>query len=477
MTNRLSTRAALVLGGRGLIASALLLGAGSQARGSDGVNDIQFATSQWEASPQAVGTADPVSLASCDSQPCRCCCCPDPPGYGYCIHTELGDHLAQSLTSATEAMAAHGVTYLGQATQFYQGVASGGAEQTFDYGGKIDQFLILDSTKLGLWEGTTMTMHAETRFGEDVNFDAVGLAPVNGAMLYPQEGEHSTAITGLSLAQNLTEDLQATAGKFNGFDLFYSLYPQTGRGVNGFMNVSMIIPVSVARTVPLSFMGAGAMKMNGTQPQAGLIVFDNQSVATTSGFDDMFNNGANIMGFVRFFTDVADLPGSHFFSGIWSTGEYTSLDRTDFVFVPGQGIQSTPVGGAYTLLYIYEKALWMDGCNPKRNISVLSMWGLADQQTSPVGWSANVALQASGFRDSRPHDAVGIGYFHTGLSNDFVNLLSPVLDLRDVDGVELYYSAAISQSFQLTGDLQVIEPAIADNDTAVVVGLRGTVGF
>ena len=265
MMTRLSECTPVDYFARGVLVSALLLGSGSKVRGGDGGYDIQFATSDWVAPD---GKPDSVRPASCESQQCRCrCSCPDPPGYGYCLHSERSDQLAQSLTAATEAMAARGVTYLGQATQFYQGVASGGAEQQFEYGGKVDQFLILDSSKLGLWEGTTMTMHAETRFGQDVNFDAVGFAPVNAAMLYPKEGEHSTAITGLSLAQNLTDDVQAIAGKFNGLDLFYSLYPQTGRGVNGFMNVSMVLPVAVARTVPLSFIGAGAQKLHGTQPQ------------------------------------------------------------------------------------------------------------------------------------------------------------------------------------------------------------------
>ena len=31
--------------------------------------------------------------------------------------------------------------------------------------------------------------------------------------------------------------------------------------------------------------------------------------------------------------------------------------------------------------------------------------------------------------------------------------------------------------FQLTSDLQVIDPADQHNDTAIVVGLRGTLGY
>jgi porin len=243
------------------------------------------------------------------------------------------------------------------------------------------------------------------------------------------------------------------------------------------MNASMVIPISVARVVPLSFMGAGALKLEGKQIQGGILVYDTQNVPTTSGFDDMFDNGANIMGFWRFFTDVGGLPGSHYFGGIWSTGEFVSFDPTGFAIVPGQGVVAERVDGAYTLLYILEQTLWADCCNKDRNIGLLSQWGLANEETSPFGWSTNVAIQAQGFNRYRPHDSMGVGYFYSGLSDDFKNLLSPVFDLQDVHGVELYYNAAITKCFQVTADLQVIEPADTTNDTAVVFGVRGTVGL
>ena len=40
-----------------------------------------------------------------------------------------------------------------QLTQFYQGVASGGEEQTFRYGAKLDLFADFDTEKMGLWKG------------------------------------------------------------------------------------------------------------------------------------------------------------------------------------------------------------------------------------------------------------------------------------------------------------------------------------
>ncbi len=434
---------------------------------------------------------DEVQLASCYSDGCGAysdvdACCSDicgcsdvcsACGSGYCFNVPMCDELMCRLAPCMEKMAASGILYNPVATQFYQGVASGGAEQEFAYGGKIDQFLILDAGKLGLWQGLTVALHAETRFGDDINQQAVPFAPANVAMLYPKAGEHDTAITGLGFIQALTPEVQLMFGKFNSVDLFNDLYPQTGRGINGFMNASMVVPLAAARVAPLSFMGAGVRKMRGKQIQGALLVYDTQNVATTSGFDNMFDNGVNILAFWRFFTNVYGLPGSHGFAGFWSTGEFVAFDPTGFVIVPDEGIVAVPQDGAYTLLYFYEQTLWQHRCRPQRKVSFLSEWGIADDLTSPVGWSANLGFQATGLSSTRPNDAFGIGYFHTGISDDLTNLFSPVLTLQNVDGVEMYYSAAVAKGLQLTANLQIIEPANVQNDTAVVFGLRLKAGL
>lgn len=454
----------------------------SPSHGDGWQDDIQFMSCECGMTGADCGGCCDASC--CDTGCCGCaddCCgemCCGCGDWGYCYNGPcLTDGLTRRITASAESMAAHGIVYDAEATQFYQGVTSGGVEQTFEYGGKVDQFLILDSGKMGLWQGMTMTMHAETRFGQDVNNQAVGLAPVNVAMLYPKSNEHDTAITNLSFAQALNEEVQLTFGKFNALDLFYSLYPQTGRGITGFMNASMVVPLTVGRMVPLSFMGAGALKYHGKQIQGGLLVYDTNNSATTSGFEDLGDNGVNIVGFWRFFTRVGGLPGSQFFGGFWSTGDFVSFDPEGFVIVPDEGIVAVPRSGAYTLVYILEQTLWMDCCHKERNISLLSKWGLADEDTNPFRWTGNVAVQATGFNGCRPHDSMGIGYFHTGLSDDFQNLLSPALTLQDINGVELYYNAAVTKCFQLTTDLQIIEPADVTNDTAVVFGLRGTIGM
>ena len=51
--------------------------------------------------------------------------------------------------------------------------------------------------------------------------------------------------------------------------------------MDGFMNASAFLPLSVVRTLPLSFLGAGLLKTREGQIQGGLLVYDSHNVPTT----------------------------------------------------------------------------------------------------------------------------------------------------------------------------------------------------
>ena len=96
-----------------------------------------------------------------------------------------------------------GITFDLSTTQFYQGVATGGLEQAFQYGGRNDYFLNLDGEKLGLWEGAFVTLHGETRYGESVNSLAGTLLAPNLLLALPQPSGSVTALTGVTFTQNV----------------------------------------------------------------------------------------------------------------------------------------------------------------------------------------------------------------------------------------------------------------------------------
>ena len=70
---------------------------------------------------------------------------------------------------ARDTLDAHGVEINFSLTQFYQGVTNGGIDSGFEYGGKLDTYLLIDGGKVGLWRGLSITTHLETRYGEDTN--------------------------------------------------------------------------------------------------------------------------------------------------------------------------------------------------------------------------------------------------------------------------------------------------------------------
>ena len=374
------------------------------------------------------------------------------------------------------SLAENGIIYQGYLTQFYQGVASGGNEQRFRYGAKSEQFLTLMGDKLGLWQGLIISMHTETRMGQDSNRDAVGLAPVNANMLWPTV-DQTTAITNLTVTQMLSEEWLVTAGKMNTLDLFNSLYPQGGRGIDGFMNVSTLFPLSSARPLNLSVNGFGISKLHAGQVQGSLAVVDTNNSSTTVGLGNMFDRGAAIIGYWRHFTEVHGMPGSHAIMGEYSTRNFTSIDRSDFYFIPTVGIVAGQESGTWSLNYFGEQQLWVDACNPKRNVGLFTSWGISDGNPNPVRWSGNVSVQAHGLNSGRPADSMGVAYFYTGLSQEFKDLAQPFVDLQDVQGGELYYNIAVTPWFNLTPDLQVIQSATAGTDTAIVVGARAKLTF
>jgi carbohydrate-selective porin OprB len=78
---------------------------------------------------------------------------------------------------------------------------------------------------------------------------------------------------------------------------------------------------------------------------------------------------------------------------------------------------------------------------------------------------------------SRPHDRMGVSGWYNWFSDQYTDLVSPVADLQDTWGFELYYSFAINKWLHLTPDLQLIQNEWEDDDFAVIPGVRLVMDF
>jgi len=373
------------------------------------------------------------------------------------------------------SLAGQGILFNVRETQFYQGVAGGGRKQQFRYGGKIDYIGIFDGGKLGLWNGLSILFHAETRYAEDINAGSGALSPPNANLLFPQPG-HVTAITQLILQQALSGKFAVVGGKFNSLDLVEMLW-HTGTGLDRFMNLSLVMPPTLARTTPSSIMGAGLLAMKGREVQGAVLVYDTNNSATTSGFEHLFDQGAVIIGVWKLFAEINGLPGQYSFGGNWSSRRFTSVDPASLIFIPGQGIRLGEETGSWSLFTVSDQMLWRDDSNPNRNVGLYTQFGITDGNPNPVQWNAAVALTANGLVPGREQDSIGVGYFYLGLSSDFKRLVRPVVRVQDTQGVEIYYKAVLTPWFHITADLQVIEPNRKALNTAIIPGLRAQILF
>ena len=374
-------------------------------------------------------------------------------------------------------LADRGFTFDLSSTQFYQGVTTGGLNQSFLYGGRNDYFLNVDGEKAGLSKGSFITLHGETRYGETANSLTGALLPVNMMLAVPKPNGSVTALTGVKFTQFLSETMLVYAGKINTLDNFNQ--PLTGASsLTGFQNTAMILNPVYARTVPYSTYGAGFAHLKNMEPVFAAAVFDTNNTPTSSGFDKFFNNGATILAQANLQTNFLDLPGHLGISGTYSSGTYTNLSPTAY-FDPNNGlvIVSPPKTGSWCVASNFDQALYVSPDDPKRKWGVFGNLGIADNNPSPVRWFGNAGISGASPISNRNRDTFGIGYFYLGVSSNLKSLAPVLLPLGDEHGVELYYNFQATPWCQITPDLQVVTPFRNRVETSLLFGLRAKIDF
>jgi porin len=374
-----------------------------------------------------------------------------------------------------------GVVLDANLTQFFQGVASGGKDQTFEYGGKLDYYLNIDGDKAGLGDGFLVSMHAETRYGDDVNSSTGMFTFANFNMALPKSGETLTSVTKFIASKSLSDECIIFAGKINTLDDF--LLSFTGRnGIDRFMNSGMVANVINARTVPYTTYGAGLSLVHDQAPGFSFVIRDPNNHPTTLDLDRLFADGVLLSGTVKIPVTPFSLSGNQNFGVNWNSRKFNSVDPSSFVIVPGQGIVAGQTSGSWALWYNFDQYLWVSESDPTMGWGVFGMTGISDGNPNPIGWNATIGVGGSSLIRGRQRDTFGVGYFCVGLSDSFKSLLAgplapPGLAQRNEQGVELFYNASLNRWCHLTSDLQIVQPSTINLDTTVIVGMRLQIAF
>ncbi|MFT5290574.1 MAG: porin [Planctomycetota bacterium] len=365
-------------------------------------------------------------------------------------------------------------------TQVLQGVESGGADQSTEYGGKLDIPITFDLDRMGILPGALFTFRTESKYGNSVNRETRVLLPANDVHFFPlTDGEEDVllAITEFRYTQFLSKSLGVFIGKIIALGGDVNEFAG-GRGDTQFLSHSFLASSVTALVNPYSAPGAGVFWMPNEDVTITSSIYTTNDASTDSGLDELDEG-------LTWSTSIRNQYGHNALPGGMNLAFQYAFDG-DFTDIQGQFVD----GGALSIPSNSESwnAFWniwqyisVDGPADKRvdvtngrtdlrGTGFFARAGVADRDTNPVEWSLSMGLASRGLLPGRPDDTLGVGFARSKIRE---NLLtdSPFVDVAS-QRWEAYYRFAISPAVGLTLSAQILDPLLETVDTATAFGLR-----
>ena len=232
---------------------------------------------------------------------------------------------------------------------------------------------------MGLWDGLSMTVHAEVNFGRSVNGQGGVAIPVNTALEFPGiDGSDAYDFSSVFFTQRFGDSASVVFGKINMIDMAQTRDFMGGAGIDAFWNLTFTAPPT--GTVPPYLFGVLA-RFQTEAATYHLWVYDPISVANKSVFDDPFGGGVNIRGTVEFPVTLGGLPGHQGFTALYSTQDGTDLASLDGILLP------SPVPGTvqikdsrYYFAWIFDQQLYRAPGSAARGLRPLRAAGRLGRQ-------------------------------------------------------------------------------------------------
>lgn len=362
-----------------------------------------------------------------------------------------------------------GVTVDASLTQVSQGVVSGGRETGWEYMGRGQASLNMDTSKMGLWPGGLLTVMGEGNFGNILTKQTGSLIGVNINDLLP-ETENSFVLPQVTFTQFLSPKFGISLGKFatindrgGDFNAFAH-----GKGDDQFMNLAFNINPAVSLTVPYSTLGLSLIYLPSEDLTTAVSVLDPHGKADTAGLDKLFENGATFALEGRYTTRFLGKTGHQLLGSTYSTSKYTDLDqRAVNLIIPG--LPTKEADGSWSVYWNADQYLYQPDTNVDKGIGVFARFGMTDGEANPIENFASAGIGGKGIIPQRENDGFGIGYFYTWLAD---NRITKQLGFEDAQGIEAYYEAALTPAIRLSPDIQWIQPSQKQIDASWVLGFR-----
>lgn len=391
----------------------------------------------------------------------------------------------------------NGVYFDASVTQFLQGNVSGGARTSSSprYNGSADAWLWIDTAKAGLWDGGALFAHSEVNWATDMNADVGSMLPANFDAVMPAAPATQVALSELYLIQSLSEKWVGAVGKIDmaawaDVNMFANnertQYQYTGLVSNAIAGVFF----------PYTTLGAWLTWTPSKAHTLTAVYAQSEGSATVSGFDTLFNGNNSYAGQWIYRTKLGDKPGQYVLAAAYSSKTVQgfalnsrfqvrpiSPSVDDVVRVPTLDTKSNnyAVIGNFSQFF-WTKPLPPGSGRPRKElppvgVGLFGRFGWAPEDRNVITQFYSLGVGGYGMLiPGRDYDQWGVGWAGSYISSDLRDL--PGRAFRSWEhAVELFYSFAVTPAANLSLNAQVIEPAIAANDTAFTFGARLKVDF
>ncbi len=368
-------------------------------------------------------------------------------------------------------LASQGITFDLDVASFYQGIATGGLEQHFQYGGHGDYVTNVDFGKLGLQRGLFLKVRAEHRFGRNINTDTGAFLPAAVLADLPVVDSEELFLTNVLLTQAFSERFAVFFGKLDTLDGDVNAFAH-GRGKTQFSNIGFVSNPIALRSIPYSTLGCGFSVLDeGGEPVFTYMLLNAIDTVETDGFSELFAEGVAMAAELRLATEFGGLPGHQLFAGTWNSRDYVELGQDPRLVLPNVPINE--VVGSWSLYWNFDQYLHVDPAESSRGWGMFGRAGIGDDDTNPLAWFLSFGVGGHNPLSGRGADTFGVGWFVAATSDQIGPILEiPFGAISDGHGVELFYNWQATPWLNMTPDLQVIVPARENVDTALALGVR-----
>ena len=360
----------------------------------------------------------------------------------------------------------------------YQGMASGGLSQGNDSGNVFSGNLnvALDTEKAGLWAGGFLKVRLEGRGGEGVLMGAGATSPVNNQAVFPlvegSGGGEVMALTELTFMQFFTEKFGIMGGLLN--TTSGDNNPITGNAISNqhFMNLGFLYSPVEAGVAPAVTLGGGFVFLPTEGVKGSLTAFGSEETAGNNPFS--LYEGTTFGTEWEIEYEIGGKPGGMVFGGLYSIDQ----PRLPFGSDPRVIVELLETGEELET----EKDSWAIFWNgyqyltgdEERGLGIFARAGLSDGNPNPVRAHAALGLGGVGLLPDREEDRWGIGAYWQKLAD---GALTAAYGLDDEIGGEFFYNIAVTSWMNVTLNAQVIDSAVPQAGTVVVLGTRVGIRF